>query len=296
MRSSQIVFSDMRQFAGPALLLLALANGVIAQSYPDSIFTVSADTVVCRITLVNENNIFYTHPIGGKRTESTYISTFSVAHYALHGQAEVMQPSSSAPARSSLREEKVLERQWNAEYTGRSLAKGLKLPRGFKLDTLSLVLEIDSTIEEELRSGLAAAAERGISRFNVLKKHYWLQLDPGATTKSIHVRVDRQWIATREQQGTAFVTSIAGLVVLPAALIYVGTPIVLFFWSRSVNRTYALVALSEDLRPGGYVPEQVQVVSDGGWFMGTDRLHQHTFNAFERQVLQVANRIHRQVR
>ena len=295
-RSTQALLSDMRLFAGPAFLILVLTSGAVAQAYPDSIFTVSADTIVCRITLVNENNIFYTHEFRGKRTKWSYISMDQIARYALHSGAEVIQPTSSAPAGSSPREDKTSEREWNAEYAGRSLAKGLSLPRGLKLDTLSLVLEIDSMIEGDLRSGLVAATEQAISRFNVLKKHYWLRLDPGASAKCIRLRVDRQQIATREQQSTAFVSSMAGLVVLPATMLYVGTPIILFFWWSSVNRTFATTTLSADLQRPGYMPQRVQVLSDGGWFKGTDRLHQHAFNAFERQVLKVANRIHRQVR
>ena len=75
------------------LLIFLLSKATSAQIYIDTIFTMKLDTIVCRITLINDNNIFYTIPLKGSNNKSTYISKADVVMYSLNNKdAEIIKP------------------------------------------------------------------------------------------------------------------------------------------------------------------------------------------------------------
>jgi len=64
------------------LLLLA---SYFSQAQTDLIITTTGDSIQCTITLVNDNNVFYTYK-KKKREESTYVSLSLVAEYVYNGK------------------------------------------------------------------------------------------------------------------------------------------------------------------------------------------------------------------
>jgi hypothetical protein len=65
-----------------SIIIFLLGNPSRAQSLIDTIFTKENDTLVCHITLVNSNNVFYTY----HKNKSTYISLKKVNRFVLNSK------------------------------------------------------------------------------------------------------------------------------------------------------------------------------------------------------------------
>lgn len=62
------------------LIIFVFANSIHAQSFDDLIITKNQDTIQCKITLVNDNSIFYDYK-KRRSTKSTFISKTEVEEY-----------------------------------------------------------------------------------------------------------------------------------------------------------------------------------------------------------------------
>jgi len=67
-----------------AIALVLLSNLLLAQDYPDLIIKENGDTLKCKITFVNDQNIFYNYK-HKKSEKSAYISLGEVSNYSNEG-------------------------------------------------------------------------------------------------------------------------------------------------------------------------------------------------------------------
>lgn len=76
----------MLKFIQSTFIVLALYTSCKAQNFIDTIITKKVDTIICQITLINNNNIFYNYPIKNTKTESAYISRSKVSQFILNNK------------------------------------------------------------------------------------------------------------------------------------------------------------------------------------------------------------------
>jgi hypothetical protein len=72
----------IKHFILSCCTLLILAGTCRSQSFEDTIYTVNTDTLICHITLVNSDNIFYTD----SKNQLTYVSKNKVTHFVLNNK------------------------------------------------------------------------------------------------------------------------------------------------------------------------------------------------------------------
>lgn len=73
------------------LLLIVTSNLANAQAYPDKIILKSGDTVLCKISLINDQNIFYNHKI--KNTENNdFVALEAINSYQWNSKEKADNP------------------------------------------------------------------------------------------------------------------------------------------------------------------------------------------------------------
>ena len=72
-------------------ILILFSFFVKGQDLIDTIYTLTDDTIICNITLVNNYNVFYTYKVKKKRYEDTFIPRFQVASYILNSKGVIVE-------------------------------------------------------------------------------------------------------------------------------------------------------------------------------------------------------------
>ena len=87
-------------------ILLLITLSCKSQSFPDTIIAVASDTIACKITLVNNYNVFYDYNPKKKKIVSTHIERSMVSSLILNS-GNISVPEQETPPENNLQESSI---------------------------------------------------------------------------------------------------------------------------------------------------------------------------------------------
>ncbi|WP_017731344.1 hypothetical protein [Nafulsella turpanensis] len=180
-----------------------------------------------------------------------------------------------------------------------SFAQKLNIKRGVEVDTLYYSLHLSDGLTGPEKQQFEAVFERVKTKFNQSRRDFILvRVEEERPLNHITITIDSISYATKRVQKWAVAGSAVGLILVPAAFISAGSPLVLFFWLQPKNNNFMRFQVSENLwkkvENGGI--KDFSLKTNAGWFRSREKMIPANFKAFEKRIARVFKKLDRRLK
>lgn len=164
-----------------------------------------------------------------------------------------------------------------------SQAQKFGFSRGGKINNLSVRLEFNDSIPENVQAQLNGHLDAFIKKYNSKGHAFRLSEYNGKDSSNITIYIHSMKFVTPGQQVLGVALTSIGLIGIPVFLVSVEAPIIFFFWVIPHNASSSLVSLSPDISQGPSKAYRYAFRS-GGYFGNKEKQTQKHLLKFEKQL------------